>query len=178
MDIVRKTLLVRLPTVAVAITSAASSVHSATVTAPSGSVLINQGDGFKSALEVTRVVAGTQVFVRPGAQAIITYSSTCRVRIGEGRVWVIASKTPCAAGTQMIDFTQRMGATEGEDLQNLDWDPVVTTEPQPALPEQAAETGFNGTTLLVGGLVIGGAVGIIAAVSNGSDDDKPAPASP
>ena len=90
--------------------------------------------------------------VRPGGIAVITYAGNCSVRVGSG-LWHVQPSAPCANGTQSIDFTGRM---------NQQGDPEA--EPGP---------GINPLYVVVGGVVVGGAIALGVILSQ-SDDKKPA----
>ena len=97
----------------------AEGVGAATVGSIEGDVLVNRGDGYRSAKgTIPNVPAGTQLMVRPGGSAIITYSGTCAVRIAPG-VWSVNEQAPCADGRDFIDFTGRADR------------PVLNTRPAP-----------------------------------------------
>ncbi len=136
--------------------------QAASVTPQIGNVYVNTGNGFELITSQTKAITGMKILIRSGGTAIINYDDGCAVRIGSGRVWEIAAKTPCADGNNYIDMaalTGRQGA-EGD---------VV---PSPETPPPGIDT----TTLIIGGAVIAGGVGIAIAVSN--NDDDPPPASP
>jgi hypothetical protein len=95
-----------------------------------GDVLVNRGDGYRTAKgTIPNVPAGTQLMVRPGGSAIITYSSACAVRIAAG-VWSVNEQAPCADGRDFIDFTGRADR------------PVLNTRPAPppVTPQPVTET--------------------------------------
>ena len=97
----------------------AEGAGAATVGTIEGDVLVNRGDGYRSAKgTIPNVPAGTQLMVRPGGSAIITYSGTCAVRIAAG-VWSVNEQAPCADGRDFIDFTGRADR------------PVLNTRPAP-----------------------------------------------
>ena len=97
----------------------AEGVGAATVGSIEGDVLVNRGDGYRSAKgTIPNVPAGTQLMVRPGGSAVITYSGTCAVRIATG-VWSVNEQAPCADGRDFIDFTGRADR------------PVLNTRPAP-----------------------------------------------
>ena len=99
----------------------------------------------------TELAPGSQVMVRPGALAMITYSTDCVVRVGSG-LWVIQPAAPCAGGEREIDFTGRMNQqTEPDD-----------------------KPGINGTTLLIGGVVVAGGVAAIILLNHNHTKDKSA----
>ena len=120
-------------------------ICAATVSGPSGAVLVNEGKGFVPLSGPANVGPGTRVMVKPGQVATITYSDACSVKVGSGRVWEIQPGTPCPNGEHAIDLTGRMndGMPQGHE------------------PEEAGIA--PGTALLIGGAVVGGGL-IIACV--------------
>jgi hypothetical protein len=85
----------------------AEGVGAATVGSIEGDVLVNRGDGYRSAKgTLPNVPAGAQLMVRPGGSAVITYSGNCAVRIAAG-VWSVNEQAPCSDGRDFIDFTGR-----------------------------------------------------------------------
>jgi hypothetical protein len=107
----------------------AEGVGAATVGSIQGDVLVNRGDGYRSVKgTLPNVPAGTQLMVRPGGSAVITYSGSCAVRIAPG-VWSVNDQAPCADGRDFIDFTGRADR------------PVLDTKPAPvAKPAPVTET--------------------------------------
>ena len=85
-----------------------STVFAATVSGPSGSVHINQGNGFVPITNDAQLAPGGQVMVKPGAVAVISYGNNCSVKVDSGRVWTIQEAAPCAKGEAEIDLTTRM----------------------------------------------------------------------
>ena len=101
----------RTSVVLVAFVAGFSFVHSsnaATVGSIEGEVLVNRGDGYRAVKGSPSddLQAGTQVMVRPGGSAVITYSRNCAVRVTSG-VWAVNEAPPCSEGTNFIDFTGR-----------------------------------------------------------------------
>lgn len=86
-----------------------SPAGAATVGDLQGEVLVNVGSGFQPLKGAASgdIKAGSQIMVRPGGSALITYASNCSVRVPSG-VWAVQSAPPCEAGTSVIDFTARM----------------------------------------------------------------------
>ena len=119
----------------------------ATVGSQSGELMINSGAGFQVVRSSAEVASGAQIMVRNGT-AVISYSSTCSVRVGPGRVWTVAPAAPCSAGVAMLDMTS-------------------------AMYQQAPPAPTDATPLLIGGgaLVIGG---VIYLATKGDDDKAPA----
>ena len=79
----------------------------ATVSGPSGTVLINEGNGFQPLTGAADLSAGGRVMVRPGGAATIAYTNNCVVKVGSG-VWTVQPTAPCANGQGEIDLTERM----------------------------------------------------------------------
>ena len=134
----------------VSIFSFSQASGAATVNTVQGEVLVNSGNGFKPLTGATGVgdlKPGSQVMVRPGGSATITYASNCSVRVPSG-VWAVQEAPPCAAGTNLIDFTSRMNQ-----------------ETPPPTDDTA--------TLIIGGVVVAAAVG--AAIILSQDDGPSSP---
>jgi hypothetical protein len=133
----------------------------ATVNTVQGEVLVNSGNGFKPiAGTLGDLKPGSQVMVRPGGSATITYASNCSVRVPSG-VWAVQGAAPCVAGTDTIDFTARMN--QGA--------PPPADGGQEAPPP--ADGGIGTTTLVVGGLVVAGAVAAAVLLSQNSSSASP-----
>ena len=131
-----------------AIAYGCSTVCAATISGPSGAVLINEGNGFVPLAAATDLAPGARVMVNPGQVATITYSDSCSVKVGSGRVWTVQPAAPCANGTREVDFTNRMNDGMGPG-------------PGPGY----GDAGFDARTgLLIGGVVIGGGLLIVCAV--------------
>jgi len=118
-----------------------STVCAATVSGPTGTVLINEGSGFVPLARDAEVAPGGQVMVKPGAVATITYANNCAVKVGPDRVWTVQPAAPCANGAGEIDLTGRMN------------------QAGPGMGDGA------GGALLIGGVVIGGGLLIGCLVS-------------
>lgn len=126
-----------------------SSVCAATVSGPSGAVLVNQGSGFVPLTKDAEVAPGGQVMVKSGSVAMITYGSNCSIKVGSGRVWTIQEASPCTNGAGEIDLTNRMNQDGGGG-------------------------GGAGTALLVGGVAIGGGL-LIGCLVSWCKSDKSSP---
>ena len=126
-----------------------STVWAATISAPAGAVLINEGAGFVPLKGSAELKPGARVMVSPGQIATITYSDTCAVKVDSGRVWTIQAAAPCAKGTGEVDLTGRMN------------DGILTA---PTEPVEAP--GMSGSTmLLIGAAAVGGGL-LIACVAD------------
>src|SRR5262245_42479308 len=124
-----------------AVLYASTTVFAATVSGPSGAVLVNEGNGFQPLKGATEVAPGASVMVRPGVVATITYSSSCAVKVGSERVWTIQSQAPCAPGRAEIDLSTRMNQ---------------------AGPEEGS--GISGGTIALGALALGGGAALVACL--------------
>lgn len=123
----------------------------ATVGDLQGEVLVNEGNGFQSLKgpAYANVKPGSQIMVRPGGSALITYASNCSVRVPSG-VWAVQSTPPCETGTSVIDFTTRMN--------------------QAAPPPGGADPT---TPLLIGGALVAAGVGAAIALSQTGGPSSP-----
>ena len=122
--------------------------QAATISSIQGEVLVNSGSGFKPLADVPGdLKAGSQVMIRPGGAAMITYASNCSVRVPSG-VWAVQSSATCSAGTSVIDFSSRMNQET----------------PPPA---------DDPTLLIVGGLVVAGGVAAAVILSQGDSPSSP-----
>jgi len=61
----------------------------------SGNVLVNKGDGFKSAINAGALEPGDRVLAQPGAKAQIVYDAQCAVQVEPGLVVSVAARSPC-----------------------------------------------------------------------------------
>ena len=97
----------RISCLAAAIVLLSVPATAATVGSQSGELMINSGTGFQLVRSSAEVASGAQILVRDGT-AVISYSSTCSVRVGPGRVWTVAPAAPCSSGVAMVDMTTAM----------------------------------------------------------------------
>lgn len=125
----------------------AHTVNAAMVSNLGGAVLVSKGDGFSPIASNTELAPGSQIMVRPGGLASITYGNKCVVRVGPG-VWLVQDASPCAHGTTTIDFTGRMHQQASPPSSGLD-------------------------PLLVGGVIVAAGVALAILVGQ-SDGDRPA----
>lgn len=72
------------------------SANAATILDIQGEVLISTGTGFLPVSGPTEVVAGHQVFVRPGGSAQILFDDGCKVPIQPDTVVQVGATSPCA----------------------------------------------------------------------------------
>lgn len=135
----------------IAATGVIAPAGAATVGDLQGEVLINEGSGFQplKGAANANLKPGSQIMVRPGGSALITYASNCSVRVPSG-VWAVQSAPPCEAGTNVIDFTARMNQA---------------TPP----PENADPT----TPLLIGGALVAAGVGVAIGLSQNEGPSSP-----
>jgi hypothetical protein len=122
----------------VAVVYGCGAVCAATVSGPSGAVLVNEGSGFVPLSGSGDVAPGARVMVNPGQVATITYADGCSVKVGSGRVWVIQPGNPCPNGSREIDLTGRMNDGMG------------------SLKDSPPEASYSHDGLLIAGAVGGG----------------------
>lgn len=91
---------------AFALAFGSAGVEAATVSKQAGTVLVNTGNAFVPLSGSADLAPGSQVMVRPGGLATISYDN-CTVRVGSG-FWLVQEASPCAAGVTEIDFSTKM----------------------------------------------------------------------
>src|SRR6185295_6823984 len=92
----------------------AFAAEAATITLEAGSALVSRGEGFVPLAGQTQLPAGSRIMVDHGGQASIVYTADCTVRVPSG-LWLVQETVPCAKGTALVDFTDRMGAGSLKD---------------------------------------------------------------
>ncbi len=152
-------------TVAILALSASSIAQAATLGSVSGSVLVNQGNGFVAA-KVGALQAGDTIMSRKDGNAVIAYDGGCTVKVAPGSVVTVAAKSPCA------QLAGKVAGTHNSDL------PAGAGGGAPAGYGAAGAgsaglfgTGLSGTALAIGAVVIVGAAAAGIAIAN-SDDNK------
>jgi hypothetical protein len=155
---VRKPIIFALP-VAACLLFATDAFADATISAASGSVLVNQGEQFVPSGNGTALHPGDRVLVNTGGSATLTFSDGCESTVAGGTVVTIPSVSPCAGGSMVAQATEP--ATGGGAA-------VVTTT--------GGAGGGSAAVAVLGGLAAAGAAYVI--VDNTNDDDNDHPASP
>lgn len=130
-----------------AVLCAVSAANAARVSPQSGAILVNKGEGFVPVATDIELAPGARVLVQPGGTANIVYAGNCTVRVGQG-FWLVQTTAPCVDGATEIDFTGRMNQGAGDP------------------------PGLN--DLVIGGMVVTGAVGLGLTISQAASS----PASP
>ena len=92
----------------------ALAAQAATITPEAGSVLVSRGEGFVPLAGQTQLAAGSRIMVGQGGQASIVYTADCTVRVPSG-LWLVQETVPCAKGTALVDFTDKMAAGSLKD---------------------------------------------------------------
>lgn len=144
----------------VAVAMFATNVSAVTLSNVQGSVYVNKGDGFQAVSNGTALSSGDRVRVSAGGSANIVYENGCATFVGAGKVAVVQSSAPSCGGANLT--TDSVGDAAGSSS-------LAAAAP--------TSVGIGTETILIGGLVVGGAVGLAVAVSNSNNDDKP-PVSP
>jgi hypothetical protein len=138
-------------TALLASTSIAGAAGLAEITASSGKVLVNQGEGFVPVAGMMSLNAGDTVMVGEESQAQISYATGCTVTAESTSVVTIAEVAPCAAG-------ETIGSVGAAFVQPTA-DAAPLAEGMPMLP-----------LILVGAVVVGGGI-FIATEVFGDDSD-------
>jgi len=147
-------------------------------------VFVNSGQGFIAVPQSTEVGPGAMVLVRGSGAAVISYGTSCSVRVSASRVWQVAATPPCLPGTSFIDLAgpiRYAGAHHAAEAGP--WQAAVNPAPADAAADvaaaeaaaaaAAAPTGTSTSMLVVGGLVIAGGVGLALAASGGGSPASP-----
>ncbi len=156
-------------TVAILALSVSSLAQAATLGSVSGTVLVNQGNGFVAA-KAGALKAGDTVMSRKDGNAVIAYDGGCAVKVAPGSVVTVAAKSPCA------QLAGKVAGTYNSDL------PAGAGGSAPAGYGAAGAggagffgSGLSGTALAVGAVVVVGAAAAGIAIANSDDNKKTSP---
>src|SRR5262245_22056124 len=171
----------------IAVVSWALPSVAATLTAIEGQVSVNRnrGYGFERVTSTVKVDVGDAVMASPGGGAEIVFDDGCRLLVLPGNVEVVPAKSPCdrrsavkrtetsrptgsAGPTNTAAPTGSAGPTNAA-APTGSAGPTNTSAPAKNAP--AEDFSFSTTTLVVGGVVLGG--GVAAAVFLWSGKDGP-----
>jgi hypothetical protein len=119
-----------------------------TVTVEQGQVLLNTGQGYKQIQGPTKANPGDMVVVNPGGMARITFDDGCVAEIQPPSVVTITSQSPCQQQKQL-------------------------RKSPPARERQGGIEGISATTMMVGGILVGG--GVTAAILLSHKDKAASP---
>ena len=83
--------------------AASVTCSAATIQSVSGTVLLNQGDGFKPISGQAQAKVGDRIMARAGSSADIVYADGCRVKVQPGAVTtiqgdILLETSPCGLG--------------------------------------------------------------------------------
>lgn len=83
----------------------------ATLSDTQGTVLVNQGEMFITAMPGTALQAGDRVMVMEGGNAILTYADGCQLPVTAGSLVTVAATTCAATVTEKVGpmFAQAVG---------------------------------------------------------------------
>ena len=125
------------------IMSALTAAEAATLQSIQGEVLVSHGNGYSLVRGSAQLNAGDSVFANPGGAAKIVYEDGCVVAVEAGSVLYVGPSSPC-----------------------IETGSVSTSEASPIFE-------VDGTTLVIGGAVVGS--GALAwALLSGDDGEEPA----
>ena len=148
--------IVKISSLAAVVTVATSAMAlAATLQAISGSVLVNQGAGFKPATGPTQLQVGDRVMTRAGGSAEIVYDDGCRVPVQAGSVATIQ--------TRKSDGSLKDGRVENSPCANSasESGSSVTSDPGSAASVASAEANTALTTTAV---AVGAGIGIAVII--------------
>lgn len=109
----------RLFTLAMALACASGAASAQQLTGVSGSVLVNNGAGYREASPSAQLSAGTAVMARANSRAVIQYDARCSVPVAPGAVVMVAPFAPCGLEGQRAtdyrtdDYTAQAGGGDG-----------------------------------------------------------------
>lgn len=83
---------------AIALLISASAAQAARLTAISGGVLADSGNGFQLVAGSLELGAGATVMVNPDGRAELLYGDGCRVEVRPGDVVAVTDESPCSKG--------------------------------------------------------------------------------
>ena len=101
---------------------ACSVAEATTLQQPTGTVLVNQGQGFKSATDGTMIKPGDRVMAPAGERIELAYSDTCKLTIEPGAVVTVPSGSPCEK-TALAPPAKLGGCSLKDDPQGCDIEP-------------------------------------------------------
>jgi hypothetical protein len=128
--------------------------RAATLDGIEGQVLVNRGGGYKRVRGPVVLKAGdTIVVANRGGRAVVSYDDGCNVPVEFSSAVVAAAAGPSACAAQ-ASYKAPAGVTGS-----------------PGVP---APGGMDGTTLAVGAVVVGGAIGAAVLLSRDQKRDRPA----
>ncbi len=135
----------------------------------SGEVRVNTGQGFELIKIPTEVAPGTKIMVSPEGSAFITYAKDCVVAAASAAVTIVQDQPQCFDFPEPMHFSPAV--VEADDQHGSQKTKIIKRKPKP--PETADQCLWDHDLLIIGGLVVGGAV-LAAAALSGNDH----PASP
>jgi hypothetical protein len=133
-----------------------AAVLAAKVSPTGGEVRVNSGHGFELITAPTEVGPGSQVMVSPKGSAIIAYADGCLVAAASSTVTVVDANPQCADFSEPMHFTPPV--EEASDSRKR-------VRRAPKALKKKHHSVWDEQALIVGGLVLGGGIGAILALS-------------
>ena len=121
--------MIRLSTLAAAFLLAGSAFGAdsvATLSAQSGTVLVNQGEEFTTAAEGQALQAGDRVMLMEGASATVTFADGCELPLAAGSLVEVPAISTCAgavANVQQVGptYAQAVGSRSNRNNRGAAW---------------------------------------------------------
>ena len=148
----------------VALSVSALSAAAATVTVSSGTVSVNDGNGWVPVGAASRFEPNSKVMAGKDSEGQIVYADGCFERVKPGMIKVIKQVSPCVG---------RSGAGIGDDKVKSD-DGAVAAPPVDAAAAAAGAAGLAGIAPIAIVAGVAAVAGVIAVVASANDDDAPA----
>jgi hypothetical protein len=100
-------------------TAALAAEPVATLSAQQGTVLVNQGEEFVTAVESQALQPGDRVMVMEGGSAQISFTDGCQLALESGSLVVVPAQSTCAGGVASVrkvapSYAQAVGSTSRE----------------------------------------------------------------
>jgi hypothetical protein len=148
-----------------------------------GSVMVNPGTGYYLTISPVELKPGDLVMVNPGSSAQLSFPDGCNSPLVPGSVVAVGSVSPCATNGGQSERAGQVEQTHGQLPEGQAPGQVpegqAAGEP-PVGPEAAGQAvatagGYGTGTLILGGAVVAGGVGLAVAMGGkGGSSSKPA----
>ena len=145
-----------------------------------GRVLVNSGGGYQAVSGSLELKPGDLVMAGPGGGASLSFEDGCVTAVGPGAVVAISQHSPCVTQVQAQEQQQQQpgggqggtGGTGGNSVGSQGGG--MGGGPGGLGGGLGGFGGFGPAALTFGAAVVGGTLGIVAAVNNNGNTSKPA----
>ncbi|MEL7048087.1 MAG: hypothetical protein AAFO75_03845 [Pseudomonadota bacterium] len=144
----------------------AYAAHGASVIPVRGDVFVDLGAGFEPLTTELTVLPGTRMMVAPNGLAHIDYGGGCRQSVVAGTIPIVAASPPCPNGL-FEGFGEQLNAS-------LPTPPTIPGDTDALAGAPSTAQGIPIATIVIGGVVIVGGVGLAIGLSGGGDSSDDA----